>query len=97
MFAYHAFFAINCGTREFPCSVIKLNIRSTQNVTFCTLRGMTSFRLKRPVLMQIHFPIKSGGGGYSTYITGSTISEISQIPLFMGLYDVDMANNKLLF
>lgn len=47
--------------------------------------------------MQIHFPIKSGGGGYGTYIMGSTISEISQIPLFMGLYDVDMANNKLLF
>lgn len=59
---------------------------------------MTSFRLKRPVLMQIHFPIKSGGrGGYGTYIMAPTISEISQIPLFMGLYDVDMANNKLLF
>jgi len=49
---------------------------------------------------------KGGGGegegcrdneGHGTYIMSSTISEISQIPLFMGLYDVDMANNKLLF
>lgn len=62
---------------------------------------MTSFRLERPVLMQIHFPIKSGenrgGGGDGTYVMDSTISEISQIPLFMGLYDVDTTNNKLLF
>jgi hypothetical protein len=99
MFAYHAFFAINCGAREYRCSLIKLDSGSKQNVTFCKLRAMTSFRLKRPVLMQIHFPIKSGGGkgGYGTYVMASTISEILQIPLFMGLYDVDMANNKLLF
>jgi hypothetical protein len=47
--------------------------------------------------MQIHFPIKSGEGGEGTYVMASTISEISQIPLFMGLYDGDMTNNKLLF